>query len=169
MTDKMTDNKKYAVLIVCTGNTCRSPMAEYALRSLLEKERPGKAEVASAGTGAAAGYPATEYAQEAAKMWRLDLSPHASQLLSPELIELADLILTMSSRHHREVLRLSPEAEDKTYLLKKFPDNAPVGEEVEDPIGQSLSRYNETFLEIGEYLGKHLPEIIKRIDAKQDA
>ncbi|MBD3258069.1 hypothetical protein GF377_06515 [candidate division GN15 bacterium] len=163
----MTDDTKYTILIVCTGNTCRSPMAEYALQSLLDKERPGQAYVMSAGTGAAAGYPATQYAQEAAKIWDLDLTPHGSQMLSPDLIAQADLILTMAPGHHREVTLMDPQAEERTYLLKKFPDNAPVGEQVEDPIGQTLDRYNETFLEIGEYLGKHLPEILNRIDAKR--
>lgn len=166
--DEMNDSE-FVILIVCTGNTCRSPMAEYALRSLLEKNRPGRVRVKSAGTGAAAGYPATQYAQEAAKMWDLDLSPHGSQMVTPELIEEADLILTMTSRHHREVTRMSPDAAEKTFLFKKFPDNAPVGEDVEDPIGQTLDKYNETFLEIGEYLGKNLPEFIQRIDEKQHA
>ncbi len=165
----MTDNNTYNILFVCTGNTCRSPMAEYAMQSLLDKERPGKARVQSCGTGAAEGYPATQYGQEAGKMWDLDMSGHASQLISPELIDWADLVFCMSYEHHREVLRLSSGAADKTYLLKKFPDNAPVGESVEDPIGQALQRYNETFLEIGEYLGRHLPEILRRVDEKQHA
>lgn len=165
----MTDDATYNILIVCTGNTCRSPMAEYALRSLLEKERPGQTAVASAGTGAAAGYPATEYGQEAARMWDLNLAPHGSQMLTLELIKWADLVLTMAPGHHREVTRLVPEAADRTYLLKKFPDNSPVGEQVDDPIGQTLDRYNETFLEIGEHLGQHLPEILTRVDAKLGA
>jgi protein-tyrosine-phosphatase len=144
-------------------------MAEYALRMLLEKERPGEAEVFSSGTAAADGYPATQYAQEAGKIWHLDLSPHSSQMLSAQLIERADLILCMTSQHHHEVTRLDGQADHKTFLLKNFPDNHPVGEPVDDPIGQSLDKYNEAFLEIAEYLGKHLPEILRLIDARQDA
>ena len=157
---------KFVVMFVCTGNTCRSPMAEGALRVLLEKERPGAFEVVSSGIAAAEGFPATAYAVEAARIWDADISDHASRPLTKTLIERANLILAMSGRHVSEVLRLVPEAETKTFLLKRFPVPGAVGEEVEDPIGQTLERYNETFLEIGEYLGKHLPEIVKRIDEK---
>lgn len=162
-------SKQYTILFVCTGNTCRSPMAEGALRVLLEKERPGKAVVKSAGISAASGFPATMYGAEAAKMWDVDLSSHKSQALTKTLIEAADLIFGMSPEHVREILRQVPAAKDKTYLFKNFPDSSPTGEPVEDPIGQSLDRYNETFLELGEYLGKYLPEIVKRIDATTDA
>lgn len=144
-------------------------MAEYALRSLLDKERSGAAKVGSAGIAAAEGYPATLYAIEAARIWDLDVTPHRSRMLTEKMVASADLILTMSSEHAREVVRLAPLARDKTYLLKNFPEPGLDGETVEDPIGQSLDRYNETFLEIGEYLGKHLPEILKRIDTRAHA
>ena len=110
-------SKKYTILFVCTGNTCRSPMAEGALRVLLDKERPGRAVVKSAGISAASGFPATMYGAEAAKMWDVDLSAHQSQALTKTLIEGADLILGMSPEHVREILRIVPGAKDKTYLL----------------------------------------------------
>ena len=144
-------------------------MAEVALRVLLDKERPGKFQVLSAGTGAATGFPATMYAIEAAKIWNCDLSHHKSQQLSAELIDNADLVLAMTPEHLNEVLRRVPSARSKAFLFKNFPDDRRTGEPVEDPIGQSLDRYNETFLEIGEYLGKFLPEIVKRIDEKAGA
>ena len=141
-------------------------MAEGALRSLLEKTHAGKFEVISAGTAAAVGFPATMYAIEAAKVWDVDISAHLSQPLSSTLIDKADLILVMTTQHHDEVVRLRRDAKDKTFLLKNFPDGGPDGEPVIDPIGQSLDRYNQTFLEIGEFLGKYRDEIIKRIDEK---
>ncbi len=165
----MNDQKQFVILFVCTGNTCRSPMAEYAMRSLIERERPGRAEVLSAGIAAGNGFPATRYGVEAARMWDLDVSPHLSQLLSPQLIEKADLVVAMAPEHHRVITRLVPSAADKTFLLKSFPDNSPDGEDVEDPIGRALEDYNQTFLEIGEYLGQHLPEIVKMLDEKADA
>jgi len=75
----------------------------------------------------------------------------------------------MAPEHHREITRMVPEAKEKTYLLKSFPDNSPRGEDVEDPIGRALEDYNQTFLEIGEYLGQYLPEIVKRVDEKANA
>lgn len=159
---------RFVIMFVCTGNTCRSPMAEGAMRMLLEKERPGRAEVISAGTHAAEGFPATEYAQEAARVWDVDITGHESQPLTPALIDRADLIFAMTPKHLKAVLKLKPDAAAKTYLFKSFPDRSQDGEGVHDPIGQTLDRYNATFLEIGEFLGKHLPEIVKRIDEKTD-
>ena len=141
-------------------------MAEAALRVLLEKENPGKPfEVMSAGTSAATGFPATMYAIEAARVWDADLSEHHSRPLTGSLIDNADLILGMTESHVREVLRIRENAAGKTFLFKNFPDENKSGEGVEDPIGQALDQYNQTFLEIGEYLGKNLADFVKRIEA----
>lgn len=159
----------YRIMFVCTGNTCRSAMAEGALRHLLEQKRPGKFEVFSSGTSAAVGFPATLYAIEAAKVWDVDISGHTSQPLTPVLIDKADLILTMTAGHYHETIKCRRDARSRTFLFKNFPDDSPDGEGVADPIGQSLEEYNKTFLEIGEILGENLDEIVKRIDEKTDA
>ena len=144
-------------------------MAEGALRSLLESKRPDKFEVISAGTIGASGYPATMYAVEAAKLRGADISSHQSQPLTNRLVDSVDLILGMTSSHVDQVLRLADDARSKTYLFKNFPDSDLQGEGVDDPIGQSLERYNETFLEIYEFLDRRLDEFVKLIDAKTDA
>ena len=156
-------------MFVCTGNTCRSPMAEGALKVLLEKERPDTYDVISSGTGAAVGFPATLYAIEAAKIWDADISLHRSQQLTPELIDKSDLILAMTPSHYKEIIRMRKDAVTKTFLFKSFPEPGGKGEGVNDPIGQGLEQYNETFLELGEQLGKMLPEILTRIDEKLNA
>ncbi|MCK4573225.1 MAG: hypothetical protein KAU36_02585 [candidate division Zixibacteria bacterium] len=162
-------SSKFVIMFVCTGNTCRSPMAEGALRHLLQMKRPGKFEVVSSGTAAAVGFPATLYAIEAAKVWDVDISGHKSQPLTPALIDRVDLILGMTPGHVRETMHLRRDVRNKTFLFKNFPENSPDGEGVADPIGQSLEEYNRTFLEIGEYLGQFLDEIVKRIDEKTNA
>lgn len=158
-------DKIFRIMFVCTGNTCRSPMAEGAMKVLLEKEElNNKYEVISSGTSAATGFPATLYAIEAAKIWDADISGHKSQGLTSELLDSSNLIFAMTSSHYAEILRLRKDVAGKTYLFKNFPDQSAEGEGLSDPIGQELSVYNETFLEIGEYLGKYLEEIVKRIN-----
>ena len=144
-------------------------MAAGALQVLLEKKRPGKFEIMSSGTGAAMGFPATEYAVEASKIWNCHLSEHQSQPVTEELIENSDLILGMTPNHLRELMRVKPDARDKYFLLKNFPDPSPDGDSVDDPIGMPLDYYKETFLEIGEEIGRFLLEIVKRIDESVNA
>ncbi|MFQ5499443.1 MAG: low molecular weight protein arginine phosphatase [Candidatus Zixiibacteriota bacterium] len=160
---------RFVILFVCTGNTCRSAMAEGALRTLLEKERPGRFEVISAGTSAATGFPATAYAIEASKIWNANISSHESQPLTEELVTKADLIFGMTSAHVEEILRRTDDAAGKTFLLKNFPDSLIEGDGVDDPIGMPLDQYNQTFIEIGECLGQHLDAIVELIDEKINA
>ncbi len=162
----MPDN--FTIMFVCFGNTCRSPMAEGSLRKLFQNNGIVGVDVISSGTSGSYGQPATAYAIEAAKIWEADISGHRSQPLTEELIERADLILTMESDHCREVLRINPEADGKVYLLKKFPETGCHGDEIDDPIGGSLDLYNQTFLEIGEELGRIFPEIVERIRTKNN-
>jgi len=144
-------------------------MAEGALRALLTGRGIENIEVSSAGTMAGPGFPATHYAQEAVKTWNADISMHHSRPLSREILEESDLILVMTSSHYREVVTVCPEASDRTFLLKKFPEPGEDSEDVADPIGGSLDQYNDTFLEIGEELGRILPDIIDRANKKTGA
>lgn len=144
-------------------------MAEGALRQLLKSRDIDNVEVSSAGTMAAPGFPATHYAQEAVKTWGADISSHHSRPISPEMLEEADLILVMTPNHYREIVTVSPGVAAKTFLLKKFPDSGDEGGGVADPIGGSLDQYNNTFLEIGEELGRILPDIIDRAQKKKDS
>lgn len=151
----------FTIMFVCTGNTCRSPMAEGALKKLLKNNQIENIRVISSGTAAATGYPATAFAVEAARIWDADILSHASQPLTAELIKQSDLILALSSSHCYETSRLDPSAAPKTFLLKNFPNPGCGGDGVDDPIGRPLDVYNQTFLEIGEELGRILPHIIE--------
>ena len=88
------------VLFVCTGNICRSPLAEVLLRRIVSEEGLDGVGVASAGTGAWDGAPASEGAYLVGLEHGLDLSAHRATLLTREVVKRSDLILTMA-RHHR--------------------------------------------------------------------
>jgi len=156
----------YKVMFVCTGNTCRSPMAEGGLRKLLETRNINDIRVYSSGTAAASGFPATAYAIEAARIWNADISHHTSYPLTAEIINQADVIIGMTASHCRDIINIVPDARSKTFLLKNYPEPGCEGEGIEDPIGGSLDMYNRTFLEIAEELGRILPYIIEAAKEK---
>lgn len=107
------------ILFVCTGNTCRSPMAEGIMRKLLAEAGLSHIEVRSAGVSAYPGSPISDHAASVLAE-KGGLGPSASTLLSQELIEWADLVLTMTSSHKRHTIQLYPEAVDKVYTLKEY-------------------------------------------------
>jgi protein-tyrosine phosphatase len=108
------------VLLVCTGNICRSPMAEGLLRSALERRIGGGAPpVSSAGTIARDGAPAMPEAVEAAAELGVDISIHSAHRLRPEDIQDADLIVGMAAEHAEAVQALVPDAEARTFTLKE--------------------------------------------------
>lgn len=107
------------ILFVCTGNTCRSPMAESMMRHLL-KEHGIEAEVRSAGVSAWDGTPMSNHAQQVLKDRQMDNPDFSSQLLSDSLVEWADLILTLTAGHKRHVLQLYPSASEKAFTLIEY-------------------------------------------------
>jgi protein-tyrosine-phosphatase len=145
------------VLFVCTGNTCRSPLAEVMLRRLAAEHPALSISVSSAGVGAVDGAPASEGAYLVALEHDLDLSAHRSRALTPELVADADLILTMGRRHVDRVRELG--GEGKTAVLG---DYVGLDAEVADPFGGDLEGYRATYAELGALL----PRVVERIAAE---
>ncbi|KYG28565.1 low molecular weight protein arginine phosphatase [Priestia endophytica] len=131
------------VLFVCTGNTCRSPMA-----SALLKERKDF-EVQSAGIFAGKGMPISAAASQALLERGIEHN-HRSQPFTSELAEWADYIFTMTNQHKQLIVSQHPSAAKKTFTLHEFSTSS-VGD-VQDPYGGDLSIYRETLGELDELI-----------------
>jgi protein-tyrosine-phosphatase len=157
----------YVVMFVCTGNTCRSPMAHGILQSMIEREKIDDVTVISTGTGTLDGYPVSLNSVGAAAKDGVDISQHHSTAITPELIDESDLILTMSYQHLFSVIAMYPKADGKVFMLKAFPDSDPSPElTVHDPIGTDFENYMSTYSEIKAELVRIWPAIKQRIDEK---
>lgn len=128
-----------SILFVCTGNICRSPMAEALLRRMLE-DRGHKARVTSAGVGAGLGHSPSPEAVVALREESINLQPHRSQPVTPELIEEADWIFAMTHDHLALLELLFPDAVGRMHLLREFYDGP---RDLPDPIGRGQKVYNE--------------------------
>lgn len=136
------------ILFVCSGNTCRSPLAEAIARAVLPGRTGFDVDVASAGTSALDGSPASGFSLEVAHEHGLDLSLHRARALDRAMVRNADLIVTMGVRHRDMVGALDPDALEYTFLLTNFSDHW--NGEVPDPIGAGRDQYVRTYLVIRE-------------------
>jgi protein-tyrosine phosphatase len=130
------------VLVVCTGNICRSPMAEGFLRDLFElrADRAEPIAVSSAGTSAWDGSRATREAITAAAEREADIGGHRARHLSAHHIEQADLVLGMTTEHAASAMELVPKAAPRTFTLKELVQLLEAPPEGDDPKGPNAER-----------------------------
>ncbi|MGP4072324.1 low molecular weight protein arginine phosphatase [Piscibacillus sp. B03] len=138
------------VLFVCTGNTCRSPMAE----AILKHKRPNL-EVQSAGIFAGLGQEANPKAVEALSEKGIECS-HRSQPLTDDLLDWADVILTMTATHKLNIEMDYPKYRKKVFTLKEFTrrEDEDLNPDIADPIGLSNETYKQTLEEIEKYIDR---------------
>jgi protein-tyrosine-phosphatase len=144
------------VLFVCTGNTCRSPMAV----GLLRKMAPHlDLEIRSAGTSTYAGSPASPLAIETMDEVGIDITDHCSSTLNGYMLDEADFVFCMAERHRRHIVDWFRSMDDKVYLLREFDPvrNDSDYPDVPDPIGHDIDEYRRVLT----MLERSMHEVIK--------
>ena len=135
--------ERFHMLVVCTGNICRSPMTVGMLRHLLPKKFKENITVSSAGTDALHGNQATDFAIQAMQYYGIDISDHRARSLSRSMVVEADLILAMEKYHLKIIRGMQIFGAGKAHLLSRF-DNTRKPYDMQDPIDGGLDLYAET-------------------------
>jgi protein-tyrosine-phosphatase len=163
------EKREFEVLFVCTGNSCRSPMAEGILRKMLKDSDITEIKVSSAGTCTLENMLPSPFAIQASQQNDVNISRQRSRQITKRIVEEASLILTMAPEHIDFIKRVDEKSADKAFLLKLFPLTRTLSNEernrgvlsIKDPIGGSVEDYERSFMEIQKEVKRIFTEILE--------
>ena len=149
------------VIFVCTGNLCRSPMAEGILRERWKGLGRNDLTVSSMGIHGLDNQPATEFAAQVCEEHNIDISTHRSRQLVYEELTAAHLIFAMEQVQKEFVDMFFPRVQDKTFLLAAWPGEATRKSLIADPMGRPIKAYRRAFDTIAQHIDRILPELVE--------
>lgn len=154
-------SKIKTILLVCTGNSCRSVMAWGMLKQILKDK--GDYKIITAGISAIEGMQPTLQTIQVMSEKGIDVSSHRSSLLTDEMLKAADLILVMEARHKENILGRAPQSQNKVHLLREFgrirKENELFIPDIPDPIGKSIDFYRK----VSDIIKESIERVAKKL------
>ena len=154
-----------SIIVLCTGNICRSPMAEAIFRKRFIELGREDIIVSSMGTHGLENHPASEYAVKVCSEHGMDITRHRSRSLVPKELKKSDLIFTMEPDQKEFVLMFFPQVCDRVFLLGAWPGKEKRNKIINDPIGGTIYDYRKTFGIIQNHIERIIPVLFARFPA----
>jgi len=158
------EEKRLRILFVCTGNICRSPMAEGILKDMVPTDLKNRFEIKSAGINTTSGMRVSASAAKVSEKNGININSHLSSQIDEKMISGSNLIFVMAQEHLEFFRNEYTTYLDKVYLLKKFENPDTENSSIIDPIGMDIESYEKIFNEIKGEIERIFPNLIKIVE-----